>query len=401
MCGINDLDISEAYNLITGSETINWLLLGYKNTRDVISLYSSGVGGLSEFRKHLRMDEIFYGFVKLNNRCILITWLPEQFTGIRRARALVHSRFIALHLNLHYAQLTASDMSDLSEDNIRALLKLDRQTCQRSSSTSYLEERARKFDTSPIQRRSISQDRRKKPKEFPVKSRHSSIRSLAKLEMDKKAPAEKQKEEEEEEEKSQRLEEEESQRLEEEESQRLEEEESQRLEEEERQRTEEEERQRMEEERRKFVEKEKEERARELEQEMLQKEQEVERVRELEEKEVLRQQELFEAKKRAEMTISGFISIQPNGTILWKRRFFTVKQKTLSFYKDELSATPLEVLDLNGVTLSNNMDLDFETSVPNSFILETKLNGSYQFAADDKQGLNAILSVLQMVISYQ
>ncbi|KAG0789683.1 hypothetical protein G6F21_006346 [Rhizopus arrhizus] len=395
MCGINDLDISEAYNLITGSETINWLLLGYKNTRDVISLYSSGVGGLSEFRKHLKMDEIFYGFVKLNNRCILITWLPEQFTGIRRARALVHSRFIALHLNLHYAQLTASDMSDLSEDNIRALLKLDRQTCQRSSSTSYLEERARKFDTSPIQRRSISQDRRKKPKEFSVKSRHSSIRSLAKLEMDKKAPAEKQKEEKEEEEKSQRLEEEESQRLEEEESQRLEEEESQRLEEEEsqrleeeesqrleeeesqrleeeesqrleeeeRQRTEEEERQRMEEERRKFVEKEKEERARELEQEMLQREQEVER--------------------------------------LWKRRFFTVKQKTLSFYKDELSATPLEVLDLNGVTLSNNMDLDFETSVPNSFILETKLNGSYQFAADDKQGLNAILSVLQMVISYQ
>ncbi|KAG1151852.1 hypothetical protein G6F37_000741 [Rhizopus arrhizus] len=385
MCDINYLDISEAYNLITGSETINWLLLGYKNTRDVISLYSSGVGGLSEFRKHLRMDEIFYGFVKLNNQCILITWLPEKFTGIRRARALVHSRFIALHLNLHYAQLTASDMSDLSEDNIRTLLKLDRQTCQRSSSTSYLEERARKFDTSHIQRRSISQDRRNKAKEFPVKSRHSSIRSLAKLEMDKKAPAEKQKEEKEEEE----------------ESQKLEEEESQRLEEEERQRTEEEERQRTEEERRKFVEKEKEERARELEQEMLQREQEVERVRGLEEKEVLRQQELFEAKKRAEMTISGFISVQPNGTILWKRRFFTVKQKTLSFYKDELSAIPLEVLDLNGVTLSNNMDLDFETSVPNSFILETKLNGSYQFAADDKQGLNAILSALQMVVSYQ
>ncbi|KAG1496533.1 hypothetical protein G6F49_011190 [Rhizopus delemar] len=153
MCDINDLDISDAYNLIIESETIDWLLLGYKNTRDVISLYSSGVGGLSEFRKHLRMDKIFYGFVKLNNQCVLITWLPEQFTGIRRARALVHSRSIALYLNLHYAQLTASDMSDLSEDNIRALLKLDRQTCQRSSSTSYLEERAQRFDTSPIQRR--------------------------------------------------------------------------------------------------------------------------------------------------------------------------------------------------------------------------------------------------------
>lgn len=63
MCDINDLDISEAYNLIIESETIDWyyriktkqkkkwltffrLLLGYKNTRDVISLYSSGVGGL-------------------------------------------------------------------------------------------------------------------------------------------------------------------------------------------------------------------------------------------------------------------------------------------------------------------------------------------------------------------
>ncbi|KAG1491744.1 hypothetical protein G6F46_002271 [Rhizopus delemar] len=463
MCDINDLDISDAYNLIIESETIDWLLLGYKNTRDVISLYSSGVGGLSEFRKHLRMDKIFYGFVKLNNQCVLITWLPEQFTGIRRARALVHSRSIALYLNLHYAQLTASDMSDLSEDNIRALLKLDRQTCQRSSSTSYLEERAQRFDTSPIQRRSISQDRRKKAKEFPVKSRHSSISGLAKLEMDKKAPAEKQKEEKEEEEKRQRLEEEEKQRMEEErqrmeeeerqrleeeerqrieeeerqrieeENQRIEEEENQRMEEEERQRIEEEERQRMEEEerqrmeeeerqrmeeeerqrmeeerqrmeqeeRRKIVDREKEERAREVEQEMLQREQEIEKVRGLEEKEVLRQQELFEAKKMAEMTISGFISVQPNGTILWKRRFFTMKQKTLSFYKDELSATPLEVLDLDGVTLSNNMDLDFETSVPNSFILETKLNGSYQFAADDKQGLNAILSALQTVVSYQ
>ncbi|KAG1546476.1 hypothetical protein G6F49_010489 [Rhizopus delemar] len=189
--------------------------------------------------------------------------------------------------------------------------------------------------------------------------------------------------------------------MEEEERQRMEEEERQRMEEEERQRMEEE-RQRMEqEERRKIVDREKEERAREVEQEMLQREQEIEKVRGLEEKEVLRQQELFEAKKMAEMTISGFISVQPNGTILWKRRFFTMKQKTLSFYKDELSATPLEVLDLDGVTLSNNMDLDFETSVPNSFILETKLNGSYQFAADDKQGLNAILSALQTVVSYQ
>lgn len=80
----------------------------------------------------------------------------------------------------------------------------------------------------------------------------------------------------------------------------------------------------MEEERRKFVEKEKEERARELEQEMLQREQEVERVRGLEEKEVLRQQELFEAKKRAEMTISGFISIQPNGTIVIKHFYMKI-----------------------------------------------------------------------------
>ncbi|EIE84590.1 hypothetical protein RO3G_09300 [Rhizopus delemar RA 99-880] len=379
------------------------------------------------------MDKIFYGFVKLNNQCVLITWLPEQFTGIRRARALVHSRSIALYLNLHYAQLTASDMSDLSEDNIRALLKLDRQTCQRSSSTSYLEERAQRFDTSPIQRRSISQDRRKKAKEFPVKSRHSSISGLAKLEMDKKAPAEKQKEEKEEEEKRQRLEEEEKQRMEEErqrmeeeerqrleeeerqrieeENQRIEEEENQRMEEEERQRIEEEERQRMEEEERQRMEEEERQRMEEeerqrMEEEERQRMEEEERQRMEEERQRMEQEERRkivdrEKEERAREVEQEMLQREQEIEKLWKRRFFTMKQKTLSFYKDELSATPLEVLDLDGVTLSNNMDLDFETSVPNSFILETKLNGSYQFAADDKQGLNAILSALQTVVSYQ
>lgn len=70
----------------------------------------------------------------------------------------------------------------------------------------------------------------------------------------------------------------------------------------------------------------------------------------------------------------------------------------MALYRDELSATPIIVLDLNNVKRLNHINVDIETFVPNAFVLETQLNGSYQLFADDKKGMETILTALQTVI---
>ncbi|CEP07873.1 hypothetical protein [Parasitella parasitica] len=123
MCNISDPRILNAYISIIEDEPTDWLILGYKDTRDVISLYSSGIHGLGEFRDNLT-NEILFGFVRIEDKFIQITYVPDSVSGVRRARALVHSRSVAGVLELSHAQFTASSLSDLSDSNVRTRLKL-------------------------------------------------------------------------------------------------------------------------------------------------------------------------------------------------------------------------------------------------------------------------------------
>ncbi|KAG1059922.1 hypothetical protein G6F42_028137 [Rhizopus arrhizus] len=80
MCNINDPRILNAYIAITEDEPTDWLILGYRDTRDVISLYASGVHGLSEFRNNLT-NEILFGFVRVEDKFILITYVPDSVSS--------------------------------------------------------------------------------------------------------------------------------------------------------------------------------------------------------------------------------------------------------------------------------------------------------------------------------
>lgn len=41
----------------------------------------------SEFRNNLR-DEVLYGFIRVDDRFILITWVSEQVSGVRRGNTM-------------------------------------------------------------------------------------------------------------------------------------------------------------------------------------------------------------------------------------------------------------------------------------------------------------------------
>ncbi|KAG2206000.1 hypothetical protein INT47_005318, partial [Mucor saturninus] len=170
MCDVNDPRILNAYIAITEEEPTDWLLLGYKDTRSVISLYASGTNGLSEFREHIT-NEILFGFVRVDDRFILITYVPDSVSGVRRARALVHSRSVASILELSHAQFTASSLSDMSDANIRTRLKLGQnQVPNRPRPTSMNSKRA-----STVTRRRKSNQYSPSPSPSPMSERNLRI----------------------------------------------------------------------------------------------------------------------------------------------------------------------------------------------------------------------------------
>ncbi|KAI9480698.1 MAG: hypothetical protein EXX96DRAFT_563796 [Benjaminiella poitrasii] len=435
MCDLTDPRILETYTAIVENEPTNWLILGYNDTRDVISLYSKGSEGLGEFRNNLS-QEVLYGFVRVEDRFILITWVPEQISGVRRARALVHSRSVASLLKLQHAQITASTLMDLSDVNIRTRLKLgDNQipSSRRSSAISQnrLSQQFSELPTVPAipnppphmdQDQSQYDEFVEANEEFPTPPVSTSSYHAApaptetvptesvsnELNSTESAPTEivpiglaptesvpstEPREEIGELELQRRRKEEDQAKL-------LMLKKKQEEEEAKRKKVEEEKRKAAaaaaaaaEEEARRVA---AEERAKKLQEERILREK-LKAERMAEEKKLL-QQRLLEAERNKEVVLSGFLSIQPSASPFWRRLYFDIKGKAMNFYRDEFSSKPIITLDLNKVKRLSKADIDIEAFVPNSFVLETQQNGSYQLFTDDKKSLETILTALQTVI---
>ncbi|CAJ0910858.1 8737_t:CDS:2 [Entrophospora sp. SA101] len=110
-CDLSDPAITVAYEEIVNGQDTNWLILGYHDTRDKISLYSKGSQGLDELRSNLK-DEVLYGFLRIENKFVLLTYVSEQ---VRAVGALFKA---------HQIQISASTPNDLTEANVRNRLKL-------------------------------------------------------------------------------------------------------------------------------------------------------------------------------------------------------------------------------------------------------------------------------------
>ncbi|KAI9592709.1 hypothetical protein BDF19DRAFT_450690 [Syncephalis fuscata] len=116
-CDLTDIKISEAYDDIANGGDTNWMIMGYRDTRDVITLYHQGAGGLEELHQHLS-DEVLYGFVRIDEHVVLFTYMNEQVS----ARALVHGRTVNSMFKSSL-QIPASSKGELSETGIRVRLR--------------------------------------------------------------------------------------------------------------------------------------------------------------------------------------------------------------------------------------------------------------------------------------
>ncbi|GAA95459.1 uncharacterized protein L969DRAFT_44775 [Mixia osmundae IAM 14324] len=130
-CDMSDSRIAAAYEAIQhAASSTDWFVLGYRDSRDKLELYASGAAPTSELVRELestRAQEVHFGLLRLENKLILFTYLPDDISGVKRARALVHSRAIATTFRAHQAVMTVHDLSNFDQI-ARSKLRLDGST---------------------------------------------------------------------------------------------------------------------------------------------------------------------------------------------------------------------------------------------------------------------------------
>ncbi|GAA5838019.1 hypothetical protein JCM3766R1_004177 [Sporobolomyces carnicolor] len=127
---VSDGRISQQYHTIlsTGSP-IDWCSFGYVRSSVPTSggklcYLASGASGIDQLRDSMPPHEIQFGLIKHEGRVVLFTLIPESAAGVKRARALVHSRTLSNVLKSHHALFFATSTQDFTTSRIRSLLRL-------------------------------------------------------------------------------------------------------------------------------------------------------------------------------------------------------------------------------------------------------------------------------------
>ncbi|EJD07434.1 uncharacterized protein FOMMEDRAFT_16102 [Fomitiporia mediterranea MF3/22] len=122
---LTDPNITSVYDDIIKNRDKDWLLLTYGQSRDKLSLLESGIGTFNDLCGAVpRSEDVYFGFCRErdgdNNYFALIAFVPEGVSGVKRARALVHSRavgslFKAANISMNVSNLDVDNTSKLRE----------------------------------------------------------------------------------------------------------------------------------------------------------------------------------------------------------------------------------------------------------------------------------------------
>ncbi|KAJ2162279.1 hypothetical protein GGF46_000770 [Coemansia sp. RSA 552] len=76
-CNLDDPQISDAYSRILRSDGTDWMVIGYGDTRDRLSLYASGDGGVAEMALKVP-DEVAFCFIAFEGTRVLVSHVSEK-----------------------------------------------------------------------------------------------------------------------------------------------------------------------------------------------------------------------------------------------------------------------------------------------------------------------------------
>ncbi|KAF8982609.1 hypothetical protein BGZ46_000932 [Entomortierella lignicola] len=356
-CDLTDPAILEAYQDIVSGTPTNWLILGYHDTRDKISLYTKGTGGIDELTANLA-EEVLYGFVRIEDRFALIAYVSEQVSGLRRARALVHGKAVGALFKASNVQINTSSLSELTEERVRIRLGLIEGPPTPEASSPVIPSTPTPIESPvpaprPITPVSPAPTATPVSIETVVQQSEAPISSPLRTSSPRSGLSTPRTERQMEIEASERKVREEMERQ---------------------RRAEAAKRQRETEER--------EAREREL---FAQKQaSELERKRKEEADRVAREamkKQLFEMERLRGLGLSGFITIQSAGSPFWKRRFYVMRGQVLAFYRDESDRAPVSQINLGG-KVAHIEDVSLEVIIPNSFRVDLTTGETHYFFSD-------------------
>ncbi|KAJ1732512.1 hypothetical protein LPJ61_002005 [Coemansia biformis] len=115
-CDLSDPRIAEAYGRILSNDDIDWMVIGYGSTRDCLSLYAAGDGGVAEMALQVP-DEIVYCFVSFEGSRVLVTHVSEKISATTRGMA--HQKEIAEFFSQHDVTVNTSKPSELTPTMLR------------------------------------------------------------------------------------------------------------------------------------------------------------------------------------------------------------------------------------------------------------------------------------------
>jgi len=137
----NNPAIIAAYNAILRKE-IDWLLLHYEDGNfEQLVVCASGCDGLEELKEHVydlqRVFVAFFHAEESNGRqgFVLLNYIPPNISGVKRARALVHSRRLGMVLANHQVALTVDSIFNLTPQTVINALGGSEPTQRRQSPT--------------------------------------------------------------------------------------------------------------------------------------------------------------------------------------------------------------------------------------------------------------------------
>lgn len=121
----NSQSILDAYSSIVDDTHGNdWLLLQYTNTwSDELSLFAYGSGGVAELKNKIDdLKQVYFAFcreqVDLKPAFLLISYIPDSVSGVKRARALVHSRRVGTIFKKHQTTLNVNSLDNLTLNSV-------------------------------------------------------------------------------------------------------------------------------------------------------------------------------------------------------------------------------------------------------------------------------------------
>lgn len=122
-------EILDTYVKIRDDEdTMSFMVLGYRGSKNKLELYASGEGGFDEFVTHIPEDEPCYAYFRIvfgdsgRNKFIFMNYVPESLTGLKKSAVMNHKGSVDQFFKFYQLTWSILDKNDLKFSVLEEML---------------------------------------------------------------------------------------------------------------------------------------------------------------------------------------------------------------------------------------------------------------------------------------